>query len=244
MFAYITSLFSFAFLTRAIPGSEKLHPPARMSTRRRAYLERWERVTGRTHPAIAGEESAFQCFEKERDRSDRRARAYHQTVGPALAKAGAPIPFDGSAESFRVSLASGISYKQALPFLSTFGGGIALLGLTMGFAMDELDLAMLFTLVGASLVIWGLILQREEWSVDRDWSSDIRDVSPLEDTPPSVLRWVRRLQELGQPVEFQGLVQTMSWAYKGHRLGQRRVIAWQVAIVHDDCEYVLGYWRV
>ena len=250
MYTYILNLFSFvllrsAILRRRIPGSEKLAPPKRMSARRRADLEEWGRLAGRTHRAIEREDYAFKEFEEKRDRHNRRARAYRDVVGPALAEAGAPIPYGAwSVELTEACLTSEILYRRAGLFLLGFGvltPWLLLLG--MGVFTKVLPFEVFFML---ALVSWcaaplGLLFLAFELSAQRYWSDD-RDYDLWESAPLSVLRWLKPFKG---NVKALCLIQESTWrGLDGQKHYEERAICWQISVVHDKFEYVLGYWRV
>ena len=250
MYTYILNLFSFvllrsAILRRRIPGSEKLHPPKRMSARRRARLEEWGRLAGRTHSAIEREDYAFKEFEEKRDRHNRRARAYRDVVGPALAEAGAPIPYGAwSVELTEACLTSQIPYRLAGPFLLGFGFfNLFLLFLGIPFftkVLPDLVYYMLL-LVSAGLGWSGSLVLASEWSAQRYWSDD-RDYDLWESAPLSVLRWLKPFKG---NVKALCLIQESTWeSLDGEKHYEKRPICWQISVVHDKFEYVLGYWRV
>ena len=200
-------LFGVVHLRRAIPGSEKLHPPKRMSARRRADLEEWGRITGRTHRGIEEEVYAFKKFEEERDRSNRRARAYLEFVGPALAEAGAPIPYDGgSVEWFR------------------------------NWVENEFH--------GEPLYTGGY-----DFKASCYWGSPGSLDCFADRAPLSVLRWFQRLAnvEVKELANVQVVVTCLwqsSYWRDSNRTGQSntRLILWEIKVVNDKFDYVLGYW--
>lgn len=224
MFGYIVSFFSpFALLKRAVPGSEKTRPaPKRMSG-----LALWD-------------------FERERTRCDERARVYEQMVGPLLAKAAAPVPYEEkSLNRTRACL--------TVPGLRLF----VLSWLVTAISLEAFILPGSF--VGVSLASLGFLVVGA--FILPCWGDSHR-------TNPNIWLWgygdLSEEEKQGMPLSMQGWVSRLQLATKGSsELAVRAIYLqcgrpwrdnkqlWaQVAITaspgqnSEPLDYVLGSWRV